>query len=108
MSCSCDTFVFTRITLPHKAIKSRITKVAQRLMEDLQRSERRQNTNAGERISRDVFATRFVANVVSHVTQLKSPTDNLGVFYFSSITLIEHERYSFLARDQSKTSSLKK
>jgi len=60
----------------------------------------------GGRISRDLFTARFVANVVSHVTQYKFPIKNLGVFYFSSITLIEYEQYSFLVSDQSKTSTL--
>jgi len=62
----------------------------------------------GECIGHDVFTTRFVLNVVSHVTQLKSPAENLGVFYFSSLALIEDERYNFLVSDQSKTSTLQK
>jgi len=71
-------------------------------MEGLQRNERRQNTSTGECIGRDVFTTRFVLNVVSHVTQLKSPAENPGVFYFSSLALIEDERYSFLVSDEVK------
>jgi len=72
------------------------------------RRERGQSTNTREGISCGVFTTRFVANVKGHVTQLKPPTEIFGVFDFASITLIEHERYSFVVSDQSKESTIQK
>jgi len=54
-------------------------------MKVVQGSKREQGTNTDECINCDVFTSGFVANVISHVTQLnqfKSPAKTFGILEF--------------------------